>query len=230
MKHLKQIHILRFICLILFVISIQLSMADENQDSKIQMNNILLSIKKNNEKADAEKLDALATKFTKMITSADFSRTENENSSIKEASEVVQTLMMTAEMWQLDVRDTKQPRLMVIDAFLAKLNSAIDPKWVALPVTTNVNPPEATPNAAAGMNPDSIKDPELRRQFLEQIEKNHKNHLKNSQQRDLRSAREHVLWIVAMYIKTPKGWDRSVSFDRFCKDEESRKILEWHLK
>ncbi len=205
-------------------------MADESRDSKIEMEDILSSIKKFSSKADANELEALAAKFTNIMAKADFSYKDAKNSNIQQASDVAQTLMMTAEMWQLDVHDTKQPRLLAIDAFLAKLHSLIEPNWVPLPVTANVSPPEGTPNAAAGMSPDAIKDPELKQQFVRRIEENRKNNLKNSQQRDLREARERILSIAAMYVKIPKGWDRVASFDRFCIDEESRKILEHHLK
>jgi hypothetical protein len=59
-----------------------------------------------------------------------------------------------------------------------------------------------------------------------------KNNLRNSQQSELRSAQERIIRKVAVLTAASKSkeWDPKIVRERFCKNEESRKILDARLK
>jgi hypothetical protein len=132
---------------------------------------------------------------------------------------------------QLNLKTSNSPAIVAIELFWEKLNKAIDPNWKMLFVTANVRPAPGTPNAAAGMNPDAIADPLLKKKYLDLIKTNRDNNLKNGQQRALRESRDKFLKAVAELVSTSgEGWNKTDVVVRFCKDEESKKILETHLK
>ena len=151
---------------------------------------------------------------------------------IKEATKTAIAILKSDKIKALDIKQNDSPSLISIDRFLTKLNGAIDSNWKSLPVSANVIPPSGTPNAAAGMNPDAIADPLLKKKYLELIKKNQDNNLKNGQQRALRDSREKFLKAISELVaKTPgEGWNKNDVVARFCKDKESIEILERNLK
>jgi hypothetical protein len=122
--------------------------------------------------------------------------------------------------------------LTAIDLYVEKLDKSIDPNWKWIPVYANVGPPSGTPNAASGMNPEVIDDPKLKKQYLDSIKKNQNNGLINSQQSELRTARMKFLITISTLITTTPGesWNKTDVISRFCKSEESKKIIEEKLK
>ena len=69
--------------------------------------------------------------------------------------------------------------LITFGGVLTKINESIDYDWKLLPVSPNVMPPAGTPNAIAGMLPEAIADLNLKKQYLDLIDKNRHNNLKN---------------------------------------------------
>lgn len=146
-------------------------------------------------------------------------------------TEVAVAILRSEGTRQLNLKASSSPAIVAIELFWEKLNKAIDPNWKMLFVTANVRPAPGTPNAAAGMNPDAISDPLLREKYLELIKINRDNNLKNGQQRALRDSRDKFLRVIAELVsKSGEGWSKTDAVVRFGKYEESKKILETHLK
>lgn len=91
----------------------------------------------------------------------------------------------------------------------------------------NIAPPLGIPNAAAGMNPDAISDPQLRKQYLEKIASENAKQIENRQQSELRRARASLLLLAAGLVSADgkTGWSRADLMIHFAKDEESKAIL-----
>jgi hypothetical protein len=157
--------------------------------------------------------------------------TPNGVMTIKDATEIALALIRSQKIKTVDKKAIDSPSLIALDIFITKLNRAIDPNWKMLFVTANVSPAPGTPNAAAGMNPEAIADPLLKKKYLDLIKKNRDNSLKNGQQRALRESRDKFLRVVADLVSTSgEGWSKADVLLRFGKDEESKKILETYLK
>lgn len=157
--------------------------------------------------------------------------TPNGVMAIKDTTKIALTLIRSNKIKTVDKKTIDNPPLIALDNFIAKLNGAIYPNWTPLPVSSNVMPPSGTPNAAAGMNPDAIADPNLKKKYLDLIKKNRDNSLKNGQQRALRDSRDSLLKAASELVSASgEGWNKVDVVVRFCKDEESKKILETHLK
>jgi hypothetical protein len=151
--------------------------------------------------------------------------------SIIASTELAVAILRSEGTKQLNLKTSDSPAIVAIESFWEKLNKAIDPNWKMILVTANVRPAPGTPNAAAGMNPDAIADPLLKKKYLDLIKANRDNNLKNGQQRALRESRDKFLRVVAELVsKSGDGWSKTDVLVRFGKDEESRKILETHLK
>lgn len=119
-----------------------------------------------------------------------------------------------------------------IKILLKKLDSEIIEGYVWQPVYSNVSPPLGTPNAASGMNPDAIKDPELKRQYLDNIEQNQLRNLQNRRQRDLHTARRSLLEKIARMDewRTKAGMTVDESIIYFTNEGKSREILREMMK
>lgn len=114
-----------------------------------------------------------------------------------------------------------------VKATLAKLDSLIEENYHEQPGVANVSPPPGTPNAAAGMNPHAITDPQLRQQYQEAIEKERTKQEKNAQQRELRTARKLVLMHVAALDswRSAAGLSKEELIKTFSNEGKSRELL-----
>lgn len=190
------------------------------------------SVERGNGKIGAAELDATASKFKALLTKSDFTPTSDTASKIRDATSFAQAILRAESVPTMDIRSAHQPVLSAIDTYCSKLTDSIDPKWKHLPVSANVMPPAGVVNAASGMNPDAITDPKLKQEYLDLIAANQHNNLRNSQQKELRRARERILWVISSLVVSSQaaGWERSATLERFGKDSDSRAILEEHLK
>lgn len=154
------------------------------------------------------------------------------SAAIRGSTDIVIAMLRSEIVKNADLDSPDNPALKAIDMYVEKLDSSIDPNWKWIRVFANVGPPPGTPNAASGMNPDAIADPELKQQYLDLIKKNHDNGLINSQQSELRTARTKFLNTISTLItKNPgEGWNKNDAIARFCKNEESRIFLEEKLR
>lgn len=151
--------------------------------------------------------------------------------SIIATTEVAVAILRSEGTKQLNLKASSSPAIVAIELFWEKLNKAIDPNWKMLFVTANVRAAPGTPNAAAGMNPDAISDPLLKKKYHELIKINRDNNLKNGQQRALRDSRDKFLRVLAELVsKSGEGSSKTDAVVRFGKYDESKKILEKHLK
>lgn len=187
-------------------------------------------------------LEDVAKKFTSILPNISFEPnfkappsineiTPNGVTEIKETTKIALALINSNSLKTGLEKNISNPSLTALESYLVKLNEAIDPNWKSLRVSANVMPPSGTPNAAAGMNPEAIADPDLKQQYLDLIKKNRDNNLKNGQQRTLRESRNILLRSIASLILTSgEGLDKAAVVARFCKDDESKIILEQHLK
>ena len=156
----------------------------------------------------------------------------NGATAINEINRVALAILRSENARSLNAKDNLSPSLKAIDEVVAKLDAAIDPNWKHLPVSVSVMPPTITPNASAGMNPDAISDPQLRNQYLDLINANRYNNLKNAQQRALREAKAEIVRTLSTLIKqaSEKCWRQPDVAERFCKDDESKMLLAKQLK
>jgi hypothetical protein len=113
----------------------------------------------------------------------------------------------------------------------AKIDALLEEGYQRQPVTSNVSPPLGTPNAAAGMNPDAIKDPVLKQQYLELIKKNQTNGFKNIQQLELNSARWKAVILAFNLINwaEQKGASKEQILDKLAPEGKSKSLLKEKL-
>ncbi len=187
-------------------------------------------------------MDDMAKEFTSILPAINFDPNYQKNPTveentpngvieIKEATKIALALITSNQLKTGIEKNIGSSSVAAIDTFLVKLKGAIDPNWKSMPVSANVMPPSGTPNAAAGMNPEAIKDPNLKKQYLDLIKNNRDNNLKNGQQRALRESRDRILKAIAGLVSVPgEGLSKDDVMARFCKDEQSKIILENYLK
>lgn len=108
-----------------------------------------------------------------------------------------------------------------IRATLDKLDSVIEEDYKPQMGTANIAPPPGTPNAAAGMSPDAISDPELKRQYLESFANEEKKQWKNHQQSEARTARKVIL----MHVSSLDAFGKGELIERFTNKGKSRELL-----
>jgi hypothetical protein len=156
----------------------------------------------------------------------------NGATAIKEITRATLAILGSEKVKSLGAKDNQSPSLKAVDEVMAKLDAAMDPNWKHLPVSISVMPPAVTPNASAGMNPDAIADPQLRKQYLDLINLNRYNNLKNGQQRALRVAKAEIVRTLSTLIQQApeNGWRQTDVAERFCKDEESKRQLSKQLE
>lgn len=157
--------------------------------------------------------------------------TPNGSIAIRETTKIALAIIRSNRL-KTGINKNKENLLLVtFDNVLAKINKSIDPDWTLLSVSSNVIPPAGTPNATAGMASEAITDLNLRKQYLDLIDKNRQNNLKNGQQRALRDSKNKLLNAIAdLILASEDGWEKSDAVSHFCKDEESKVILEKYLK
>jgi hypothetical protein len=141
------------------------------------------------------------------------SRTSDGTLAINTAKDLALSILGASMTRSVNLLNLDDPILTAIDLFLAKLNTAIDPNWKLIEVSASISTPNEQFN-------------------LDRAKQNHINSLKNNQQRALRDARRELLVSVAYILKRTKikNWTRENAIARFCKDEESKKILEEAIK
>jgi hypothetical protein len=148
---------------------------------------------------------------------------------INATQDVIRAILGSDKIKSLNLLQDNEPILTAIDLYAKKLNNAIDPNWKWLTVYANVGPPPGTPNAAAGMDPEAINDPKFKKEYLNLIHQNQNNNLTNIQQSRLRLARDEFNWMLVNFTKTQDpatNWTSANVIARFCKDLESKKLLE----
>jgi hypothetical protein len=150
-----------------------------------------------------------ATQFTAALAVADFSTlSPDAGHKIREVRQSADTMLRESR----DPADT----LAALDAYLEKLNAAIDPHWTWLRVVANV-----------GADPRASGDPKLIAEYAARVAANDQANFKNNQQTELRSARRELLWLAAS--KTARGraeaWTKEQVLARFGKNDECRAIL-----
>lgn len=150
---------------------------------------------------------------------------------IRETTKIILAIMKSNSLKTGFNKNKENPILVTVESVLVKINKSIDPDWELLSVSSNVMPPAGTPNATAGMVPEAIADLELRKQYLDSIDQNRQNNLKNGQQRALRDAKNKLLSAIANLVLTGGvDWEKGEVISQFCKDGESKIILEKYLK
>ncbi len=114
-----------------------------------------------------------------------------------------------------------------VKSTLDKLDFLIEENYQWQHGRANISPPPGTPNAAAGMNPEAIRDPKLRQQYLETIKEEKVKQEKNVQQEGLKRTRKLIL----MNVAALESWRSSVGVSKeglietFSNEGESRKLL-----
>lgn len=157
--------------------------------------------------------------------------TPNGSSAIRETTKIAIAILRSSSLKSGINKNAENPVLVTFESVLAKINKSIDPEWKVLFVSSNVMPPTGTPNASAGMAPEAIADLDLRKRYLDLIDKNRQGNLKNGQQTALRDSKNDLLRAIADLVVTGgDNWKKSDVVTHFCKDEESKIILEKHLE
>lgn len=209
----------------LILATVSMSQADEESD--VSLSDISNSAERTNGKIDASDLDATASRFSTLVAQADFSSSADSPVVIRQSTQIAEALLRS-----MDIRNNRSPVFSAIDAYLGKLVEAIDPNWKPLPVSANVMPPSGVNNAAAGMNPDAITDPELRRQYLDRIATNQGNNQRNIIQKELRRSRDRILRIASsLAVKDgEQGLQKADILIRFGKDQDCKAIIQDNFK
>ena len=179
--------------------------------------------------ADAQ---TTAARFKAILLTEDFGATSGGATRVRMCADVAQRLLPALADIPPDPSGQNLQVLAAVEAFLGKVSDSIDPNWQFQPVSANITPPAGVPNAAAGMNPDAINDPQKRQAYLDGIAAEQSKQLKNSQQTELRNARDGVLSLVTglMVPEGKNGWTIEELYKHFAKDDQSRAILTSHLK
>lgn len=110
-----------------------------------------------------------------------------------------------------------------IKALLTKLDGLIDENYQFQEGSANVAPPPGTPNAAAGMDPNAIENPQLRQQYLDAIEQEKQKNLKNRQQRDLNGTLASI--IITLAGLPDSGIPQNTVVEKFTTQGQSRNAL-----
>ena len=128
--------------------------------------------------------------------------------------------------FQKDAAETKAVAN-AVKSTLDKFDSLIVKDFQYYPALANISPPPGTPNAAAGMSPDAIRDPKLRQQYLDAFEDQRKKQEKNKQQRESVSAREQILKRVAALDswRVAAGLSKEEFIETFTNKGKSRELL-----
>lgn len=157
--------------------------------------------------------------------------TPNGSVAIRETTKIAVAMIRSNSLKSGINKNKENAVLLTFESVLAKINKSIDLDWKFLTVSSNVMPPAGTPNATAGMAPEAIADLDLRKRYLDLIDKNRQDNLKNGQQTALRDSKNDLLRAIADLVVTGgDNWKKSDVVTHFCKDEESKIMLEKHLE
>jgi hypothetical protein len=172
---------------------------------------------------------SFAVRFSTLLAKEDFSSTAGAALRIGMCADIAQRLVPALKD---NAPSQSAEALGAIKQFLAKVTANIDDGWVFSMGRANIGPPTGVPNAAAGINPDAISDPQLRKEYIARIEAERAKQRKNNQQTTLRNAREKVLWAAAGLISSdPKSpWTREEVVKHFGADAKTKAALEEQLR
>jgi len=159
---------------------------DVSKSALVELNEAV----KANDKSLIPPILEVSNRFQKIVSGETFDPASDVANKISAGEDVLIHLAneVLADKWPVNSPEVGS----VIASFhllFAKIDTLLEEGYQRQLVTSNVSPPAGTPNAAAGMNPDAIKDPVLKQQYLELIKKNQTNGFKNNQQLALNSAR-----------------------------------------
>ena len=121
---------------------------------------------------------------------------------IKQISNAFKNSIFIAEQprsktWDVDKKTKLKSLLFVLNIIDLKRDAKFDPNDMPL---LNVAPPDGS-GLDSGMDPDQIKDPILKKEYLDAIEKNHVKAENYNFQSGLISKREEVIQYVVSYVK-----------------------------
>jgi len=135
-----------------------------------------------------------------------------------------------ADKWSVDSPEVESV-MASFHLLIEKIDASLEEGYQRQTVTSNVSPPPGTPNAATGMNPDAIKDPVLKQQYLELIKKNQANGLKNNQQRCLDSARGKAVILAFNLVNWAerKGALKAQILDKLAPEGKIKSLLKEKL-
>lgn len=167
-----------------------------------------------------------------MIRNHKFAANEKAAENIRTATEAARILV--SGLKQIDAK-SDQPVIDETNQVLANLIDEIalniDENWKFPLVNANVSPPAGVGPAMAGMNPDAIKDPALRQQYLDLIAENQRINLKNGQQRELRRSLDDITRSIALATEYEGAkWTKEEALARFGTKKSSKAALEQAFK
>lgn len=119
----------------------------------------------------------------------------------------------------------KVQKLRLLLRLMTALHRSIDRNWDAQDVPQiNIAPPGGLEGGRAGMDPASIKNPELRRQYEEAIRENAEKAERYRLQKGLRKLRDQ--WTKRLFVVVRTHFDLAEETDR----EQFEKLMEEELK
>ncbi len=177
------------------------------------------------EPADLARISAEFEKALKQATLSPSSSIRVEVKAVQDATTKLLTDLGEGK-FQKDSGEAKAVSASVKSA-LDKLDSLIDENYQWQHGVANISPPPETPNAASGMNPQAIRDPKLRQQYLNAIENEKSKQEKNVQQESLKSARKLILLYVAALDswRSAAGLSKDDLIGKFTDEGKSRELL-----
>lgn len=200
------------------------ALAGENGGEKLK--EIISKIASPGDRLNQQDANLLAERLHAFLKEKRLADLEGSKSNIPLANKAARQLLISASKQSGEIRNSY---LAAVESYIEELDSNIDASWDFPLVSANVAPPPGTTNAMAGMNPDAIKDPDLRRKYLDAIAENERKNLKNSQQLGLANSRDSILRAIAGLTKedgAKEGWTKKEALERFGKKKEAKALLE----
>jgi hypothetical protein len=170
----------------------------------------------------------VANSFQKLVKAESFDPSPDVIGKIQSGERVLSHLTNELLQGKWAVSEPEAEAVMgSIRLFLIKVDSLVEEGYQKRDVVANVPPPPGVPNASAGMNPDAIQDQELKKQYLDSIQKNQDNGFKNSQQSQLISTRRKAI-VLALAIQKwaeNKGAPRNQILNKLAPEGVSKTLL-----
>jgi len=182
----------------------------------------IIDLQKELEKNGRQALAGFSVKVANAVKETDLSPSADVRTNAMGIAEMSSQLLADLREGKFG-KDSSEAKAVstTIRAALGKLDSVIEEDYKEHPGRANVFPPAGTPNASAGMSPDAISDPELKRRYLEAIANEKQQQLKNSQQREARMARR----VIMRGVSSLETFTKEELIDRFTDEGKSREIL-----
>jgi len=173
-------------------------------------------------------LTRTSTDFEKALKEASLTPSPNIRTEVKAVEDASVRLLANLRegKFSKDSGETKAVSA-AVKSTLDKLDSLIEENYQWQHGRANISPPSGTPNAAAGMNPEAIRDPKLRQQYLETIEKEKVKQEKNVQQEGLKRTRKLIVMNVAALDswRAAAGVSKEEFIETFSNEGKSRELL-----